>query len=111
MAVGAAVSLLRLAEGDTLIQVLMGLVPALGIFILTAVLKAVTGRSSLGMGDIKLLAVIGLHLGMTETVLAIGTACVITLIIYPVLRGKRFPFAPMLAAGAVFAAAGHFLFL
>lgn len=109
IAAGAAASLLRLAEGDGLMQILMGLIPALGIFILTAVLGFVTGRPSLGMGDIKLIAVIGLHMGVKGTILATGIACIATLIAYPLLRRKNFPFAPMLAAGAGIAAAVQLL--
>lgn len=103
MAAGAAVSLLRLAEGTALVQVLAGLVPAAGILITVLVLRAFTGRSMMGAGDIKLIGVIGLHLGTTQTLIATAAACALGILLYPVIKGKGFPFAPMLFAGTVLA--------
>ncbi|MDY5846452.1 MAG: A24 family peptidase, partial [Bariatricus sp.] len=60
-------------------------------------------RDSLGGGDIKLIAVMGLYLGMDETLYAMLGACILTLavMLWPRAKSRKkrdvFPFGPALA--------------
>ncbi len=62
------------------------------------------GRSGLGLGDVKLMAGVGLYLGWDRTLLAILLACGIGLLAAIPLRGrseaKEIPFGPWLAIGS-----------
>ena len=63
-----------------------------------------TGRDTLGGGDIKLLAVTGLYLGLIGTLFALIIACIAGLLFQAAVRrggrGKAFPFGPWIAFGA-----------
>ena len=87
----------------------------------TAVYEAVTKKRAMGGGDIKLLAVVGLFLGLERGVVCLFAACVVSLVFaivlphtrwgekdlttiesgYPVLRDL--PFGPPIAIGAAVA--------
>lgn len=74
-----------------------------GIFLLSLCADAVTGKETLGGGDIKLFAVTGLYLGALNGVLAVLASCITGLVFCAVKRiGKSvpFPFAPSIAFGA-----------
>ena len=61
------------------------------------------GRDTLGGGDIKLLAVVGLYLGPVGSLFALVLACVIGLACHALRRGKggqAFPFGPSIAVAA-----------
>ena len=65
------------------------------------------GQEGLGLGDVKLMAAVGLYLGWERTLLAIFLACVAGLVLaVPVqrLKGSReIPFGPWLALGSLLA--------
>ena len=96
----AAASLLRFFESGevTMLQYLSGLIPAIAILILSVILKHLTHHRLLGGGDIKLIAALGLHLGIYPTLLTVLLASILALII---CRKHKFPFAPMLSAATV----------
>ncbi len=78
-----------------------------GLLGISLVMDRVLGRDSLGGGDIKLFAVLGLYLGVVGTLFATVLACVLGLLFAALRRrragaGEAFPFGPSIAlAGAV----------
>ena len=91
---------------DTVLHVLAGLVFGGGILVISNILDRVLGRESLGGGDVKLLAVSGLYLGMAGMLFALMLACILGLMVYAVGRrgeaeesgkGKAFPFGPSIS--------------
>ena len=91
---------------DTVLHVLAGLVFGGGILVISNILDRVLGRESLGGGDVKLLAVSGLYLGMTGMLFALVLACVLGLLVHAAGRrgegeesgkGKAFPFGPSIS--------------
>ena len=70
-----------------------------GILIISLIMDKVLGKNSLGGGDIKLLFVMGLYLGLVAGVFALIFACIIGLI-FAVATKKRkehFPFGPSIS--------------
>ena len=91
---------------DTVMHVLAGLIFGAGILLISNILDKVLGRESLGGGDVKLLAVSGLYLGMTGMLFALVLACVLGLLVHAAGRrgegeesgkGKAFPFGPSIS--------------
>ena len=74
------------------------------IFLFTAFLfQKVTGKDSLGGGDIKLIAAIGAFLGVWGTLFTVLFSSLIALVILIIIKHDRkehFPFGPFLIAGA-----------
>ncbi len=108
MIAAALTSLLRLAENPAnWLSMLTGLAPALALLILVLIMDRLLKKESMGGGDIKLLAVFGLHLGAANCVLLLIAASLLGLASSALLRRKKdtpFPFGPFLAAAAWFAA-------
>lgn len=72
------------------------------ILVISLVMDKLLGRESMGGGDIKLLFVSGLYLGLVRGLFMLIAACIIGLLFY-ILGGKRneekqFPFGPAIAA-------------
>ena len=63
-----------LPERLGIMPALLGLIPALGIWLLAFVFERLTGREGMGMGDVKLLAGMGLLMGPVDTVTALMLA-------------------------------------
>ena len=89
---------------DTVLHILAGIVFGGGILLISIILDKILGRESLGGGDVKLLAVSGLYLGMAGTLFALIFACIFGLILYMTRRGKEgtgkeFPFGPSISMG------------
>lgn len=85
------------------LSVLAGLVFGGALLGLSLIMDRVLGRESLGGGDIKLFAVVGLYLGFAGTLFTLLLACVLGLIFALLLRKKRsqpFPFGPSIAAAS-----------
>jgi len=87
----------------TVVGALVCSLPALALSVLMA---AVLKRPALGMGDVKLLGVIGMYIG-AYGLLALFLGSLLG-VVYGVAAGsrtagKQFPFGPALAAGAVIA--------
>ena len=67
--------------------------------------QKVTGKDSLGGGDIKLIAAIGAFLGVWGTLFTVLFSSLIALVILLIIKHDRkepFPFGPFLIAGAFF---------
>lgn len=72
---------------------------------LSLIMDRVMGRDTLGGGDIKLFAVVGLYLGLLGTLFAVLLACVVGLLFQAILKrgrdgGGAFPFGPAIALSA-----------
>ena len=72
-----------------------------GLFLLSLLLTKILKRDSLGFGDVKLFAVMGLYLGPLPSLFALILACVIGLAVNPPgrRRSEPFPFGPWIAVG------------
>ncbi len=78
-----------------------------GLLAISLAMDRILGRDSMGGGDIKLFAVIGLYLGMVGTLFTLLLACVVGLlfnVLYQRLRrgDRAFPFGPSIAVAAAF---------
>ena len=74
-----------------------------GLLVLSLVMDRVLGRESLGGGDIKLLAMLGLYTGPAAGLLLVILACFAGLACAAAFSAKKqaFPFGPAIAAAAV----------
>lgn len=92
--------------GDVLWSVAAGIAFSGALLALSLVMDRVLGRESLGGGDVKLFAVIGLYLGFTGTLFTVVIACALGLALQFALRRREgdraFPFGPAIAASAAF---------
>lgn len=80
-----------------------GLVFGGALLALSLAMDRVLGRESLGGGDIKLFAVVGLYLGFVGTLFALLLSCALGLAASRLPRrerGQPFPFGPSIAAAA-----------
>lgn len=88
---------------DLLLHIAAGVVYGGAILLLSLLLDRLLKKESLGGGDVKLLAVIGLYLGFLQTLFALIFACILGLL-QSLLTGRRrdaaFPFGPALSLGA-----------
>ncbi len=86
-----------------LLHVGAGVAYGVGVLLLSLLMDRLLKKESLGGGDVKLLAVIGLYLGFVQTLFCLLLSCVLGLL-QAVLsgkgRGKQFPFGPALSAAA-----------
>ena len=90
--------------GDVARSVAAGLVFGGGLLGVSLVMDRLMGRDTLGGGDIKLFAVVGLYLGFVGTLFALVIACVVGLLLqFALKRGREdaaFPFGPSIALAA-----------
>ena len=89
--------------GDAAARVLTGLVAGGALLGLSLLMDRILGKESLGGGDIKLFAVVGLYLGPVATLFAVLLSCILGLAFAAVARrgrGKPFPFGPAIAVSA-----------
>lgn len=105
----SAVSFLAflLTYDDPIHRVFWGLIGALciggGVLVVSLIADKVMGRETMGGGDIKLLALLGLYLGPDGGLLLLILACVIGLALAALMkagRGREFPFGPAIALAA-----------
>ncbi len=88
-------------------SVLAGLVFGGGILLLSIVMDKLLGRESLGGGDVKLFAVVGLYLGFIGTLFTMLFSCVLGLL-FALRQGRRgekgraIPFGPSISLAAAF---------
>ena len=88
---------------DILLHIAAGLVFGGALLGVSLILDRVLKKESLGGGDVKLLAVIGLYLGFLPTLFALILACILGLaqaLLSGKTRGAAFPFGPALSAAA-----------
>ncbi len=78
----------------------------IGSLLITVVFERATGRFAMGGGDIKLLFVVGLFLGIEGEAIALLIACGVFAITGLVMRRSKddaLPFGPFIAAGSIVA--------
>lgn len=85
-----------------------GLIGAFAIagsmLVLSLIFDRVTGKESLGGGDIKLLFMTGLYLGLFAGLFSLIAACVIGIIFVLVLKQNRIPFGPAISLATILGA-------
>lgn len=75
-----------------------GFVLGAGVLAISLMMDKILGRESMGGGDIKLIFVMGLYLGLTGGLFALILACVIGLIFITVRHQGKIPFGPSISA-------------
>lgn len=95
---------LPFAQGDVLQEIMSG---ALGGFVmggamllLSLLFDKVTGKESLGGGDIKLIFMLGLYQGIFGGLFNLILSCIIGLMFAAIGRTKRIPFGPAISIAA-----------
>lgn len=90
--------------GDVGHSVLAALTYGGALLLVSLLMDRLMGRDTLGGGDIKLFAVVGLYLGFVGTLFALLLACVTGLIFQALLKrgggDRAFPFGPSIALSA-----------
>lgn len=71
------------------------------MLVLSLIFDRITGKESLGGGDVKLLFMVGLYLGPWVGLLNLILACIIGILFVLVLKQKKIPFGPAIST-AVF---------
>ena len=107
-AVGAwilALPFLRPGLGEILRSVLAAVAFGGGILLLSILMDKLLGKESLGGGDVKLFAVVGLYLGFAATLFAVMLSCLLGLGFALVMsrhgeKGKAIPFGPSISLAA-----------
>lgn len=102
-----ALVFLRPGWGEIVRSLLAGLAFGGGILLLSLAMDKILGKESLGGGDVKLFAVIGLYLRFTGTLFTVLLACVLGLLFAAVLngrgeKGRPIPFGPSISLAAAF---------
>ncbi|MBR2528839.1 MAG: prepilin peptidase [Blautia sp.] len=93
---------LDLTGRDILLHVAAAVVFGGSLLGISLLMDHMLQRDTLGGGDIKLFAVVGLYLGFVATLFALMFACVAGLFYYGLGKkhgGKEFPFGPWIALG------------
>lgn len=83
-------------NGGHILAMILGYATA---FLLMCAAYGISGKEALGFGDVKLLAVAGLWLGINGLSLAVIYACAVGIMYGLVKRQRVVPFAPFLFAG------------
>lgn len=101
----AAASLLRLlSDASAWKSMLLGLIAvSVPLLLVVLVMDRILKKESMGGGDIKLMAVLGLHFGPGLTLFCLILACILGLIAAALLKRKKdaaFPFGPAISAAA-----------
>ena len=100
----AALPFLFTGWRDVLLHAASALAFGGGLLVLSLVMDRLLGRDSMGGGDIKLFAVVGLYLGFVGTLFSVIIACVLGLLLQALLKRKggdrAFPFGPAIALSA-----------
>ena len=79
---------------------LSGFIVAISLLFLSWIFDKVTGKESLGGGDIKLFFMIGLYMTVVESFLCLIMACLIGIFIAAALKKEKIPFGPSISLAA-----------
>ncbi|MCR5097507.1 MAG: prepilin peptidase [Lachnospiraceae bacterium] len=88
--------------GQAALNVASGLVFGAAMLFISLAMDKILKKESLGGGDIKFFAVVGLYLGFIPTLFCIMIACITGLLGAVVLRKKSIAFGPFIAVGTYF---------
>lgn len=90
-----------LLDVDWLVQIKTGLIGAVaiggGMLVLSILFDKITGKESLGGGDIKLFFMVGLYLGGFVSLFNLIVACIIGIIFSLGIGQKKIPFGPAIS--------------
>ena len=103
----AALPLMHTGLKEAGLQLLAGFTFGAALLLLSLLMDRLLKKDSLGGGDIKLFAVVGLYLGFVGTLFALMIACAAGLLFAAVLfksnmKGRAFPFGPAISFAAAF---------
>ena len=70
------------------------------VLLLSLVFDKLSGKESLGGGDIKLLFVVGLYLGLAVGFFNLILSCIVGLLFVALMKQKRIPFGPAISLSA-----------
>lgn len=101
----AVAALLRLPDWKSIL--IGAFAVSVPVLLISLLLDKVLKKESIGGGDIKLLAVLGMHFGAAQTLLLLIAACIFGLIfvlVFKKKKGTEFPFGPVLSVAAWFTA-------
>lgn len=106
LAIAAAVRLVQLAvEGRFFAGLVPGLIFGGGLLLLSLVMDKVLKKESMGGGDIKLMAVLGLYFSVPQCLLLVIVACFMGIIVAKAMmkieNDVAFPFGPALSLAAL----------
>jgi len=112
MIAAAVAALLRLTEPGGWKSALIGCFAiSVPLLLIVLLMDKLLKKETMGGGDIKLMAVLGLHFGAGKTLFILIVACVLGIVIALIQKRKpdvRFPFGPILAlAGWITALIGE----
>jgi len=99
----AALPFVGMARREIITHLISGVALGGGLLLISLAMDKIMGRDTMGGGDIKLLAVVGLYLGPIGALFALVLACVIGLLFHALRRGedaRPFPFGPSIAVAA-----------
>jgi len=103
----AALPFLRPGWSAVLNSLIAAVAFGVGILLLSLLMDRILKRESLGGGDVKLFAMVGLYAGLAGTLLTVMLSCVLGLLFVLLRRlrggekGAEFPFGPSIALAAV----------
>lgn len=98
----------ELSLTETGLHVLAAVVYGGGLLLISLAADKILGKESLGGGDIKLFAVMGLYLGLTASLFALLLSCILGLVfafgrkLFSRGQDEHFPFGPAIAAASWF---------
>ena len=96
----AALPFVGMGRGEIITHLIAGVAMGGGLLLISLAMDKIMGRDTMGGGDIKLMAVVGLYLGPIGALFALVLACVIGLLFHALRRGEEarpFPFGPSIA--------------
>ena len=105
LVIPAAVRLIQLAfDGNFLPSLLPARIVGGGLLVLSLIMDKILKKDSMGGGDIKLMAVLGLYFSIPECLLLLIIACIIGILMASILMRIKddtpFPFGPALSLAA-----------
>lgn len=101
----AAAALLRLPDWKSIL--IGAFAVSVPLLLIVLAMDRILKRETMGGGDIKLMAVLGMHFGAGKTLLLIVAACLIGIAVALIAKkgkGKEFPFGPVLSLASWFTA-------
>lgn len=99
----AALPFVGMGRSEIIAHLIAGAALGGGLLAISLAMDKIMGRDTMGGGDIKLMAVVGLYLGPIGALFTLVLACVIGLAFNALRRGdgaRAFPFGPSIAVAA-----------